>query len=62
MPVILKPEDEEAWLDPADTDPDDHLPRLSPYPTEWMAADAANPALNNPSFEGPECLVPPGEA
>jgi hypothetical protein len=24
-----------------------------------MAADPANPALNRPSFEGPDCLVPP---
>jgi putative SOS response-associated peptidase YedK len=59
MPVILKPEDEEVWLDPSDTDPDDLLGRLGPYPAELMAADAANPALNKPSFEGPDCLVRP---
>jgi putative SOS response-associated peptidase YedK len=61
MPVILKPEDEEAWLDPADVDPDDLLGRLGPYPAGLMAADAVNPALNKPSFEGPECLMPPAD-
>jgi hypothetical protein len=32
---------------------------VGPYPADCMAADAANPALNCPSFEGPDCLVPP---
>jgi putative SOS response-associated peptidase YedK len=62
MPVILRPEDEEAWLDPSDTDVDDLVSRLGPYPAELMAADPANPALNKPSFEGPECLSPPPAA
>ena len=35
------------------------MPLVGPYPADLMAADPANPALNKPSFEGPECLVPP---
>jgi hypothetical protein len=62
MPVILKPEDEAAWLDPAVEDPDRLLPLVGPYPADRMAADPANPALNKPSFEGPDCLVPPAAA
>ena len=58
MPVILKPDDEATWLDPAVEDPDQLIPLVGPYPADLMAADPANPALNRPSFEGPECLVP----
>ena len=58
MPVI-KPEDEATWLDPAVDDSAKLLPQVGPYPSDLMAADAANPALNKPSFEGPDCLLPP---
>jgi putative SOS response-associated peptidase YedK len=59
MPVILRPEAEAVWLDPTVDDPDKVMPLVGPYPAEWMAADDANPALNKPSFEGPDCLVVP---
>jgi putative SOS response-associated peptidase YedK len=62
MPVILRPEAEAAWLDPAVDDPDQLLPLVGPYPAERMAVADANPALNRPSFEGPECLLPPAGA
>jgi putative SOS response-associated peptidase YedK len=62
MPVILKPEDEAAWLDPAVDDPARLLSLVGPYPADLMAADPANPALNKASFEGLECLVPPAPA
>jgi putative SOS response-associated peptidase YedK len=62
MPVILKPEDEATWLDPAVDDPAKLLPLTGPYPTELMAAADANPAMNKPSFEGPEALVPPTQS
>jgi hypothetical protein len=32
------------------------------YPAELMAMVDANPALNKPSFEGPDCLIPPAAA
>jgi putative SOS response-associated peptidase YedK len=62
MPVILRPEDKAAWLDPAVDDPDRLLPLVGPLPAELMAMADANPAVNRPSFEGPDCLVPPPAA
>jgi putative SOS response-associated peptidase YedK len=58
MPVILRPEADATWLDPQVDDPDRIMPLVGPYPADLMAAPA-NPALNRPSFEGPDCLVPP---
>jgi putative SOS response-associated peptidase YedK len=62
MPVILRPDDEATWLDPSVNDPDKLSMLIGPYPAERMAADPANPALNKPSHEGPDCLVPPAVA
>jgi len=62
MPVILQPEAEAVWLDPAVDNPDKLMPLVGPYPAEWMEMADANPAINQPSFEGPECLVPPESA
>jgi putative SOS response-associated peptidase YedK len=59
MPVILKSEDEGAWLDPQVHDPDTVMALVGPYPAQLMAAADANPAVNRGSFEGPECLLPP---
>jgi putative SOS response-associated peptidase YedK len=57
MPVILKPEYEATWLDPAIEDSARLLPLVGPYPPELVAAEQINPALNKPSFEGPDCLL-----
>jgi putative SOS response-associated peptidase YedK len=38
MPVILHPEHEGRWLDPATTDPAAALACLQPYPAELMEA------------------------
>jgi putative SOS response-associated peptidase YedK len=59
MPVILKPDAEAAWLDPKEGNPDKLMPLVGPYLADLMALDDANPALNKPSFEGPDCLLPP---
>jgi putative SOS response-associated peptidase YedK len=59
MPVIRRPEDEAIWLDPRLHDHDQLMSLVGPYPADLMAAGPANPALNRPSFEGPDCLVPP---
>jgi putative SOS response-associated peptidase YedK len=59
MPVIPKPEDEAAWLDPAIDNPAKVMPLAGSYPAAWMAAADANPALNKPAVEGPDCLAPP---
>ena len=36
MPVILKREDEAAWLDPDVVEPERLLPLLAPYPADLM--------------------------
>jgi putative SOS response-associated peptidase YedK len=59
MPVILVRHDEAGWLDPANNDPAKLQAMLRPYPAGEMEAVGVNPALNKPSFEGPECLEPP---
>lgn len=56
MPVILARQDEDAWLDPKNHDPAVLQAMLKPYSAGEMEAVQVNPALNKPSFEGPECL------
>ena len=58
MPVILARDDEAAWLDPTVTDPTKLTAMLRPYPAEAMKGTQVNPALNRPTFERPECLMP----
>jgi putative SOS response-associated peptidase YedK len=41
MPVILLPDDEEEWLNPDRTEPQDILPFLRPYPDELLQASRA---------------------
>lgn len=41
MPVILLPEDEDAWLDPDMTEVDDITSYLRPYPDELLEAARA---------------------
>lgn len=41
MPVILLPNDEEEWLNPDRTEPQDILPFLKPYPDELLEARRA---------------------
>jgi putative SOS response-associated peptidase YedK len=58
MPVILRPEDEDAWLDPDETDPAPLLALLRPYPAAAMAAYPVSRAVNSPRHDGPELLEP----
>jgi putative SOS response-associated peptidase YedK len=55
MPVILSPKDYSAWLD---TDRENLLEMLRPFPASEMAAVAVNPVVNNARNEGPECVEP----
>ena len=57
MPVILAdPEAWECWLDTA-VDGEAARELLVPLPSERMVARPANPILNSPQHEGPECLA-----
>lgn len=55
MPVILTPEDQAAWLDPANRSAAD---LLRPCPPEWLALHPVGPAVGNPRNDGPELQVP----
>ena len=58
MPVILPPENYEAWLDPDTRDPSPLLPLLAPYPSGAMTAYPVSRAVNSPSNDGPMCVEP----
>jgi putative SOS response-associated peptidase YedK len=57
MPVILPRDREAEWLDPGVSDTARLSAMLGPYPAVEMDAVPANPAMNKPAFEGPECLT-----
>ncbi len=57
MPVILRPEDEDAWLDPT-TQPATLQHLLAPYTASEMAAYAVSPLVNSPRNDTPDCLAP----
>jgi putative SOS response-associated peptidase YedK len=56
MPVILAPGDFAAWLDPR-TSAADLQSLLRPFPEGEMAAAPANPYVNSPRNQGPQCLA-----
>ncbi len=58
MPVILRREDEDEWLDPANTEPEQLLPLLRPYPAEAMAAYPVSRLVNSPQHDTPLVLEP----
>ena len=58
MPVMLAPEHEQAWLDPALRDPGELAALLRPYPEDLMDAYPVSPACNSPARDGPECIAP----
>jgi putative SOS response-associated peptidase YedK len=57
MPVIMKPEDEEAWLDPR-ADPKHLAKILSPYTEKEMEAYAVSQLVNSPKHDSPDCIEP----
>jgi putative SOS response-associated peptidase YedK len=59
MPVILKPEDERAWLAPArGEDLEPYRALLRPYRSDAMTAYAISSLVNSFQNEGPELLAP----
>jgi putative SOS response-associated peptidase YedK len=58
MPVILRREDEERWLDPELRDQTALLSLLRAYPAEEMEAYEVSRAVNSPLNDGPECVRP----
>jgi hypothetical protein len=58
MPVILRPEDEEQWLDASRTSFAKAQSLLKPYPEELMDAHDVSPIVNSAKYDGPECIQP----
>ena len=57
MPVILAPENFEAWLDCRSGDANPVLPLLMPAPDDHLVCVDVNPELNRVGSEGPQLLV-----
>lgn len=55
MPVMLSRESYGAWLDP-ETPEERLVALLQPYPAGEMKVKEANPIVNSPKNDGPECL------
>ena len=57
MPVILRRQDYARWLSPAEQDPQLLLPLLIPCDSDEMEAYPVSRKVNNPSFDGPNCVA-----
>jgi len=62
MPIILPPEDHRRWLDPSIQAAPQILPLLRPYPDSQMQIYPVSTAVNNPSHDSPDCILPLAEA
>jgi putative SOS response-associated peptidase YedK len=58
MPVILAPEDWDAWLDPSNTDTDELAKLLVPAPEEMLTLWPVDPAVGNVRNNRPELQEP----
>jgi putative SOS response-associated peptidase YedK len=58
MPVILRPEDEEQWLDTSRITFAKAQAVLKPYPDELMDAHDVSTIVNSAKYDGPECIQP----
>ncbi|MGO9116137.1 MAG: SOS response-associated peptidase [Desulfomonilaceae bacterium] len=56
MPVILKPEDYDLWLDSDVKSPALLKPLLQPYPSEEMMVMPVNPKVNKATYDAPDCI------
>ena len=58
MPVILRPEDEDLWLDPNLKDVTRLTPLLTPYAANALEAYDVSTIVNSPKNDVPECIQP----
>jgi putative SOS response-associated peptidase YedK len=58
MPVILRPQDFNLWLDPTVQRPERLVHLFAPYPSEEMEAFPVSLRVNNPSNDDPTCVEP----
>ena len=59
MPLVLRPDRWDAWLDPALTDPDEARALLAPPPPGLLEARPVGPAVGNIRNNGPELTREP---
>lgn len=57
MPVILRQEDEEEWLDPDITDSSKLTALLVPFQSAAMEAYPVSILINTPKNDRPECIT-----
>jgi putative SOS response-associated peptidase YedK len=57
MPIILDPDDWDAWLDEG-ARPSELRPLLRPYPADGLQMYPVSPAVNNVRSQGAELLLP----
>lgn len=58
MPVILTPETERLWTDPAVKEWEDLQPALVPYPEKEMEGYRVAPLVNSAKVDSNECIQP----
>jgi putative SOS response-associated peptidase YedK len=58
MPVIIRPEDYDLWLDAGMRSAELLRPLLRPYSSDAMSAYAVSPMVNSPSTDSPRCVEP----
>lgn len=58
MPIIIKPEDEARWLDPAVTDANSIYDMLRPYSDELLTVQEVSPAVHSPKPDQPGLISP----
>jgi putative SOS response-associated peptidase YedK len=58
MPVILKADDYDRWLDPKENDTDSLQKLLAPYPAGEMTSHAVSKSVNIPDADSPELIEP----
>jgi putative SOS response-associated peptidase YedK len=57
MPVILKAEDYDLWLDEKEKNPERLQNLLVPFPASEMASHAVGKAVNSPSYDSSELII-----
>ena len=58
MPVIIRKEDEDKWLDNGVYDKEALLALLKPYTSDDIDYYAVSPMVNYPANNSPECIKP----
>jgi putative SOS response-associated peptidase YedK len=58
MPVIVRPEDEDIWVERKALDPGIMRRILAPYPSEELVAHQVAKMVRNPGAEGPDLIRP----